>query len=69
MNDRQHLIEVWLANAEKDDPAIQDRLRQLFARYQNTRNTVVVYRSGHEDPYRCTLDLLAANRLCGRARV
>lgn len=63
INDSQHVVEVWLTNAESADPVIQEKLRQLYAKYKHTLYSVVVYHSGHQDLYRNTLDLLIANRL------
>lgn len=57
------MIEIWLTKIDRDDPSTQKKLRLLYARYQNSPFTVVVYHSGRHDLYRSTLDLLAANRL------
>ena len=56
------LVEIWLTNAEKDDPVLQEQLKEVYARYKNTKYLVVVFKSGDGDLYECTRDLLLFNR-------
>ena len=60
-HDRQ-LVEVWLSNAEKNDQAVQEQLKPLYAEYKQKKYMVAVYLSGDRDLYRSTLDLLAYNK-------
>lgn len=56
------LVEIWLTNAEKDDPVLQEQLKGVYAKYKNTKYLVVVFKSGDDDLYECTRDLLLFNR-------
>ncbi len=62
VKDDRQLVEVWLTNAEKNDPAVREKLKPLYAEYKHKKYLVAVYESGGRDIYRSTLDLLAYNR-------
>ncbi len=34
VHDNTKIIEVWMTNAEKNDPAVQARLKELYAKYK-----------------------------------
>ena len=58
----QKIVEVWLTNAEKNDPAVAARLTPLYRAYQKQKYTVAVFQSGGADLLGCTRDLLRYNR-------
>ena len=62
VRDAQKIVEVWLTNAEKNDPAVAARLRPLYRAYQKQKYTVAVFQSGSADLLGCTRDLLRYNR-------
>ena len=60
--EKQKIVEVWLTKAEKNDPALRENLKKLYARYKGTKYTVAVYESGENDLYDGTLALLSYNK-------
>ena len=62
IRDAQKIVEVWLTNSEKNDPAIVARLQPLYQAYQKQKYTVAVFQSGGSDLFGCTRDLLRYNR-------
>lgn len=62
IRDAQKIVEVWLTNGEKNDPAIVARLKPLYRAYQKQKYTVAVFQSGSADLFGCTRDLLRYNR-------
>lgn len=62
VRDAQKIVEVWLTNAEKNDPAVAARLTPLYRAYQKQKYTVAVFQSGGADLLGCTRDLLRYNR-------
>lgn len=62
VRDEKKLVEVWLTNAEKTDPAIREGLKEVYAKYKKNNYQVAVFESGSRDLYRSTLDLLAYNK-------
>lgn len=62
VRDTQKIVEVWLTNSEKNDPAIAARLKPLYRAYQKQKYTVAVFQSGSADLLGCTRDLLRYNR-------
>ena len=62
VRDAQKIVEVWLTNAEKNDPAVAARLQPLYRAYQKQKYTVAVFQSGGADLLGCTRDLLRYNR-------
>ena len=66
VHDNTKIVEVWMTNAEKNDPAVQARLKKLYAKYREKKYTVAVFQSGSGDLYQSTRALLAYNkRTCG----
>lgn len=62
IKDNRQLVEIWLTNAEKNDPAVRERLKPLYAEYKKKKYMVAVYESGYRPFYQSTLDLLAHNK-------
>ena len=62
VHDNTKIVEVWMTNAEKNDPAVQARLKELYAKYKEKKYTVAVFHSGGGDLYQSTRDLLAYNK-------
>ena len=62
VRDDRQLVEVWLSSGEKNDPAVQEQLKPLYAQYKEKKYLVAVYQSGNRDLYQSTLDLLAYNK-------
>ena len=62
IRDAQKIVEVWLTNSEKNDPAVAARLTPLYRAYQKQKYTVAVFQSGGADLLGCTRDLLRYNR-------
>ncbi len=60
-NDTQ-IVEIWLTNAEKSDPALQDELKGIYAEYKAKKYMVAVFQSGQGNLYENTRDLLLFNR-------
>lgn len=63
VNKDKKIVEVWLTNAEQEDASISARLKQLYAKYQNTDYTVAVFKSGKRDVYQSVLDLCKYNQM------
>ena len=62
INDERRTVEVWLSNEEKNNPAVRQRLKPLYAEYAEKKYTVAVFMSGSQDLYSLTSDLLCYNR-------
>lgn len=62
INDERRTVEVWLSNEEKSDPAVQRRLKPLYAEYGEKKYTIAVFMSGSQDLYSLTSGLLCYNR-------
>ena len=62
VHDNIKIVEVWLTNAEKNNPAVQARLNDLYAKYKEKKYIVAVFHSGGGDLYQSTRDLLAYNK-------
>lgn len=62
INDERGTVEVWLSNEEKNNPAVQQRLKPLYAEYAKKKYTVAVFMSGSQDLYSLTSGLLCCNR-------
>ena len=61
-DDEKKLIHVWLTNQEREDDALQSRLKSMYAGWKQQKYTVAVFQSGSRDLSRSTLDLLAYNK-------
>ena len=62
VHDDKKLVEIWLTNAEKKDPVLREKLKDVYAEYKKKKYLVVVFESGEKDLYQGTLDLLAYNK-------
>lgn len=60
-DDKKDVV-VWLTQAEKKDPAVQARLKEIYAEYKAKKYTVAVFYSGDQELYQNTLSLLLYNR-------
>ena len=70
VRDKTGIVEVWMTNAEKNDPVIRENLKPLYAEYKKKKYFVAVFESGEKDLYQGTLDLLAYNkRRCAELEV
>lgn len=62
IHDDTQIVEIWLTNAEKTDPVLQDELKGIYAEYKAKKYMVAVFHSGQGDLYENTRDLLLFNR-------
>lgn len=62
INDERRTVEVWLSSEEKNDSAVQQRLKPLYTEYAGKKYTVAVFMSGSQDLYSLTSGLLCYNR-------
>ncbi len=62
VKDDKRLVEIWLTNAEKKDPALREGLNAIYDRFKKKKYMVAVFESGEKELYQGTLDLLAYNR-------
>ncbi len=49
MNERDRLVEYWLTNDEKSDPALRELMKPEFKRWKVKKYQPVVYESGAGD--------------------
>ena len=61
-DEEKKIMEVWLTRKESQDEALHNRLKPWCAKWKKQKYLVAVYRSGVEDLYRNTLDLLSYNK-------
>lgn len=62
MREEQKTVDIWLSNAEKNDPEIRRSLQDIYKEYGQKKYLVAVFESGSQDLYQNTLDLLRYNR-------
>jgi sRNA-binding regulator protein Hfq len=62
VRDEKKILEIWLTNGEKDDPAVKASLRDIYGTYKRKKYTVAVFRSGDQNLVDITSDLLCYNR-------
>lgn len=62
VHDDKKMVEVWLTRAEKQDEALQQELKPLYAQYKKKKYMVAVFESGEQDLYQNTLALLSYNK-------
>ena len=62
IHDDKKTVEVWLTRAEKQDEALQQELKPLYAQYKKKKYMVAVFESGEQDLYQNTLALLSYNK-------
>ena len=49
IHDDTQIVEIWLTNAEKTDPVLQDELKGIYAEYKAKKYMVAVFQSGQGD--------------------
>ena len=62
VRDDKKIVDIWLTNAEKNDPALREGLNDIYKKYKEMKYLVAVFESGEKDLYQGTLDLLAYNK-------
>ena len=62
IRDEQKIVTIWLSKAERNDPGVSDTLRKICAEYNPRSYTVAVFKSGEDDLFELTSDLLMTNR-------
>ena len=62
VNEKQHTVEFWLTNAEKNDAALRESLKLQYKMWKSEKYLPVVFESGERDLYDATSDLLCYNR-------
>ena len=56
------IAEIWLTNTDQNNTQLQEHLKSIYKDYQTQGYLVAVFRSGSQDLYRQTSDLLLYNR-------
>ena len=51
IHDDTQIVEIWLTNAEKTDPVLQNELKGIYAEYKAKKYMVAVFQSGQGDLY------------------
>lgn len=62
VRDDKKIVEIWLTNAEKNDPVLREQLKDVYAEYKAKKYMVAVFESGKGNLYENTRDLLLYNR-------
>lgn len=62
VRDGSKIVEVWLANGEKQDGLLRERLKPLYRKYSAKKYLVAVFESGERDLVGATGGLLCYNR-------
>ena len=57
-----HIVEIWLTKAEKQDTVLQEKLKSLYNKYRKEKYLVAVFISGEGDLYEGTKALLTYNK-------
>lgn len=60
--DDMKIVQIWLTNAEKNDPEVAEKLRPLYAENKSRGYMTVVYKSGGQDMKEGMRDLLVYNK-------
>lgn len=61
IHDKEKCVSVWLTRAESADGDLRERLKPVYAHYQQKKYRVVVFESGTRDLAALTSDLLKHN--------
>lgn len=56
------IVEIWLDHNDQNDEQLNEKLERLYADYCNKKYTVAVFKSGKDDLYELTSQLLLYNR-------
>ncbi|NCB51111.1 MAG: hypothetical protein EOM54_04415 [Clostridia bacterium] len=62
VNAKNHIVEFWLTNAEKNDALLRESLKSQYKKWKAENYLPVMYESGERDLYKATSDLLRYNR-------
>lgn len=62
VRDDKKIVDIWLTNAEKNDPVLREGLNDIYKKYKEMKYLVAVFESGEKDLYQGTLDLLVYNK-------
>ena len=62
IRENQKIVGNWLSKAERDNPELRDTLRKICAEYGPRKYTVAVFKSGEDDLFELTSDLLLTHR-------
>lgn len=62
LNQGKKIAEVWLTNADQQNTQLQEQMKSTYKDYKKQGYLVAVFRSGSQDLYRQTADLLCYNR-------
>lgn len=62
VKEKDHIVEFWLTNAEKNDVALQKSLKLQCKTWKAKKYLPVVYESGERGLFEATSDLLSYNR-------
>lgn len=60
--DDKKLVTIWLTNADQQDERVEAALQDIYREYEEKKYFVTVFKSGRENLYDYTLDLLRYNR-------
>lgn len=61
-NEELKIYEIWLTNADQNDESTMASIEPVIKEWHSKGYMPVIYRSGHDDLYDCTLSLLRHNR-------
>lgn len=62
MHENAKIVEVWLTKSEKNDPALQEKLKPFYQYYKSKTYTVAVFQSGTQELKSSMLELLNYNK-------
>ena len=62
LNQGKKIAEVWLTNADQKNSQLQEQLKTMYKDFKQQGFLVAVFRSGTQDLYRQTANLLCYNR-------
>lgn len=62
IRDDRKIVEIWLTNAEKNNPELREKLKPFYPKWANAKYLVVVFLSGEQDLVKGTSALLCYNR-------
>lgn len=62
LHPERKITEIWLTKKEREDQALQRKLRQVYGEYRSQGYTVAVYLSGNQDLSDMTGQLLCCNQ-------
>jgi hypothetical protein len=63
INKRNKIAELWLSNAEKRNPLLQNALKPFIEHYNKQKYTVALFLSGEADLTENTAELLKVNKM------